>query len=221
MSQAKAGSRRYRSIDLLSASGQALLGCGNESNCRRLGVQLTLDPAVRSLRFVGTLPVAGEQIEVGMLVAEHDDGFIAYDIVDERTHRDIDTEGMLLIALDQHNISLRAVDTASICAQPLAYHCERIWEHRAIDIDRSLRTRIERTLERDRLSVRELGHAVGEHNITPIVCSLICKRLLYCNLSTLLDLDAWVARRSDRAVGNSFINRKIPGSTKLKSGGAT
>ncbi|UPJ55282.1 hypothetical protein [Bradyrhizobium sp. 192] len=218
MSQAKAGSRRYLSIDLLSASGRALLGCGNESNCQRLAVQLTLDPAVRSLRFVATLPVAGEQIDVGMLVAEHDDGLIAYDIVDERTHRDIDTEGMLLIALDQHNISLRAVDTASICAQPLAYHCERIWEHRAIDIDRRLRARIERALERDRLSVRELGHAVGERNITPIVCNLICKRVLCTDLATFPDRDAWVARRSDLLVESSSLNRKTAKSTRLKLG---
>ncbi|MDN4982165.1 hypothetical protein QY049_02865 [Bradyrhizobium sp. WYCCWR 13022] len=218
MPQKKTGSRRFASIDLLSASGQALLGCGNESNCRRLAVQLTLDPTVRSLSFVATLPVAGEQIDVGMLVAGRDNGFVAYDIVDERVDRDIDTEGMLLIALDQHDITLRAVDTFSICAQPFASHCERIWEHRALEIDRCLGARIERALERDRLSVRELGQAVGERNITPIVCSLICKRVLCTDLATFPDRDAWVARRSDRLVENSSLSCKTAKSTSLKLG---
>lgn len=218
MSQTKAGSRRYPSIDLLSASGRALLGSGNESNCRRLAVQLTLDPAVRSLSFVATLPLAGEQIEVGMLVAEHDDGCVAYDIVDERVDRDIDSEGLLLIALDQHDIILRAVDTFSICAQPLAHHCERIWEHRGLEIDHRLGLRIERALERDRLSVRELGHAVGERNITPIVSNLICKRVLCTDLATFPDRDAWVARRSDRLVENSSPSCKTAKSTRSKLG---
>lgn len=218
MSQTKAGSRRYPSIDLLSISGRALLGCGNESNCRRLAVQLTLDPAVRSLSFVATLPVAGEQIEVGMLVAGHDNGFVAYDIVDERVDRDIDTEGMLLIALDQHDITLRAVDTFSICAQPLASHCEGIWEHRGLKIDHHLGSRIERALESCRLSVRELALAVRERNITPIVSNLICKRVLCTDLATFPDLDAWVARRSDRLVENSSLNCKTAKSTRLKLG---
>lgn len=218
MSQAKAGSRRYPSIDLLSASGRAMLGCGNESNCRRLAVQLTLDPAVRSLSFVPTLPLAGERIEVRMLVAQYDDGFVAYDIVDERVDRDIDTEGMLLIALDQHDITLRAVDTFSICAQPLAHHCERIWDHRGLEIDPHLGSRIERALERDRLRVRELGHAVGKRNIIPIVSNLICKRVLCTDLAIFPDPDAWVARRSDRLVENSSLNSKTAKSTSLKLG---
>lgn len=213
--------RRYRSINLLSAGGRAMLGCGNESSSRRLAVQLTLDPGVRSLRFVASLPLAGEQIEVGMLVAEYGNGLVAYDIVDERAHRDIDTEGMLLIALDQHGITLRAVDTYTIGAHPLADHCERIWEHRALQVNHRLGGRIERALESKRLTVRELGDAVGERNIVPIVCALICRRVLSADLSTFLDLDAWVVRRSDRAVGSSLMSRKTAGPMKLKPGGAT
>lgn len=221
MTQAKLSSRPSRSIDLLSVAGRALLGDGNESNCRRLAVQLLLDPGVRSLRFVASLPLAGEDVDVRMLVAEHDDGLVAYDIVDERDDRDIDTEGLLLIALDQHHITLRAIDALLICAQPLARHCERIWEHHALNVGRYLRARIERVLEGERLSARELGHAVGEQNIVPIVCNLICKRVLYCDLSTSLDLDAWVARRSDRAVASSLRRRKTAELMKLILGGTT
>ena len=161
MSRTKSGSRRYPTIDLLSASGRVLLGSGNERSCQRLAVQLALDPGVRSLSFVGSLPLAGEDIDVRMLVAEHDDGCIAYDIVDERDDRDIDTEGLLLIALDQHGVTLRATDSLSISAQPFARNCERIWEYRVLDVNHRLRARIERALGRERLSVRELGRSAG------------------------------------------------------------
>jgi hypothetical protein len=130
---------------------------------------MVLDPGVRSLHFVVSLLLAGEDIDVRMLVAERDDGLVAYDIVDERDDRDLDTEGLLLIALHQHHITLRAMDAASICAQPFARHCECIWEHHALNVDRRLRARIERVLERGRLSVRELGDAVGERKIVPTV----------------------------------------------------
>jgi hypothetical protein len=195
-----------------------MLGCGNESISRRLAVQLTLDPGVRSLGFVPTLPVAGEEIEVGMLVAEHDHGRIAYDIVDGRAHRDIDTEGLLLIALDQHGITPRAVDTLSICAQPLAGHCDRIWEHRALEVDHSLRARIEDALDGRRLNVRQLGHAVGERNAVPIVCALICQRVLYTELSTKFGPGSWIARRADRV--EPALGRKRPAAPTRPFGGA-
>ncbi|APG12029.1 hypothetical protein BKD09_27200 [Bradyrhizobium japonicum] len=182
---------------------------------------MTLDPAVRSLSFVASLALAGEDIDIHMLVAEHDDGLVAYDIVDERDDRDIDTEGLLLIALDQHHITLRAMDAVSICAQPFARHCERVWEYRSFDVDHSLRARIQRALKRERLSLRELGRTVGEPNIMPIVCKLICERILCCDLSASLDLDAWVACRPHRAIESSLIDRKTPEPMKPKPGGAT
>jgi hypothetical protein len=54
---------------------------------------LTLDPTVKSLRFVTSLPVADEEVVVGMLVAEREEGSVASDIIDERPDRDIDSEG--------------------------------------------------------------------------------------------------------------------------------
>lgn len=208
MSKARRSSRRYEQVDLLSANGRALIGSGTESGWQRLAVQLTLAPAVHSLSFVAALRLAGEQIDVGMLVAEYDDGLVAYDIVDERDDRDIDTEGMLLIALDQHEISVSAVDSSSIFAQPLSRNCELIWKHRGIEVDPDIVVRIEHALEGDSLSVRELGHAVKERNVVPMVASLICKRVLYTDPFVELDMDAWIARRSHRRVEDSPAARR-------------
>jgi hypothetical protein len=69
-----------------------------------------------------------------MLVAERDEGSVAYDIVDERPHRDIDSEGLLLIALERHGVTRVEIDAPSIQAQPLASNCERIWKHRGMEV---------------------------------------------------------------------------------------
>ncbi|MGR6747884.1 hypothetical protein, partial [Aeromonas veronii] len=80
--------------------------------------QLTLDPDVLSLELVESLSVAGRDVEIGMLVAQFKQTAVAYDIVDEREYRDLDSEGMLLIALDLHRIARVEVDADTIQAEP-------------------------------------------------------------------------------------------------------
>jgi hypothetical protein len=190
--------RRNQAIDLLSVRGRRMLGPDRSSNFRRLAVQLTLDPAVRSLGFVASLPLAAEEVAVGMLVAERDEGSVAYDIVDERPHRDIDSEGLLLIALEKHGITRVEVDAGLIESEPLAGNCKRIWRHRDVEVSTDLRVKINGALEARRLSVRGLGRATKMRSAMATVCALICRRVLYVELSSKFGPASWVARRSDR-----------------------
>jgi hypothetical protein len=112
---------------------------GRSPNFRKLAVQLTLDSAVQSLRFITSLPIDDEEVAVGMLVAGWDEGSVAYDIVDERPHRDIDSEGLLLIALERHGITRQEVDAASINVEPRAGNCESIWKHRHREVSPTVR----------------------------------------------------------------------------------
>jgi hypothetical protein len=193
--------RRNQAIDLLSVRGRRMLGPDRSSNFRRLAVQLTLDPAVRSLGFVASLPLAAEEVAVGMLVAERDEGSVAYDIVDERPHRDIDSEGLLLIALEKHGITRVEVDARLIGSEPLGSNCKRIWKHRDVEVGADLRVKIDGALEARRLSVRGLGRATKMRSAMATVCALICRRVLYTELSTAFGPASWVARRSDRGNG--------------------
>jgi hypothetical protein len=193
--------RRNQAIDLLSVRGRRMLGPDRSSNFRRLAVQLTLDPAVRSLGFVASLPLAAEEVAVGMLVAERDEGSVAYDIVDERPHRDIDSEGLLLIALEKHGITRVEVDARLIESEPLAGNCKRIWRHRDVEVSTDLRVKINVALEARRLSVRGLGRATKMRSAMATVCALICRRVLYAELSSKFGPTSWVARRSDRGNG--------------------
>jgi hypothetical protein len=195
--------RRNQAIDLLSVRGRRMLGPGRSSNFRRLAVQLTLDPAVRSLGFVASLPLAAEEVAVGMLVAERDEGSIAYDIVDERPHRDIDSEGLLLIALERHGITRVEVDGRLIESEPRASNCKRIWRHCDVEVSPDLRAKIEGALEARRLSVRDLGRATKLRSAMTTVCALICRRILYTELSTKFGPASWVARRAGPSVNTS------------------
>src|ERR1700731_3450680 len=50
----------------------------------RLVIQLSLDPRVRSIEYVGSIPMSTGLVDLGMLVANRDDGRFAYDLVEER-----------------------------------------------------------------------------------------------------------------------------------------
>jgi hypothetical protein len=173
------------------------------SSFSRLAIQFTLDPTVKSLRFVTSLPVADEEVAVGMLVVERDEGGVAYDIVDERPDRDIDSEGLLLIALEKHGITRVEVDARLIGSEPRAGNCRRIWKHRNVEVSPDLRARIDGALKAHPLSVRDLGHAAKLQSAMAIVCALICRRVLYTELSSKFGPASCVARRSDRGVNSS------------------
>ena len=199
---------RNRAIDLFSGRGRRMLATGRPSNLHKLAVQLTFDPTVKSLRFVTSLPVASEEVAVGMLVVERDTGRVAYDIVDERPLRDIDSEGLLLIALERHGITRVEVDARSIDSEPRAGNCSRIWTHRDVEVDPDLRARIDGALEARRLSVRELGRATKLRSAMAPVCALLCRRILYIELSTKLGPASWVARRADFSADTSPVQRQ-------------
>ena len=51
-----------------------------------------------------------------------------------------------------------------------------------------------------------------------IVCALICRRVLYTELSSKFGLASWVARRADRMAGKSFARKTTVGRAKLEVG---
>jgi hypothetical protein len=163
------------------------------TNFDRLLVQLSLDVSVWAIEYVDTLSVDDCSVRIEMLVAERSDGRFAFDIVDERPHRDLDAEGMLLIALHQNRIALIEVDSASINAEPKATNSLRIWECR----DRApagTKALVERTLnEHGSLSIQDLGALTGLRDPMAAVCGLICEGAVQIDLTQKLDKDTLVA----------------------------
>jgi hypothetical protein len=162
-------------------------------------LQLSLDPAVRSFEYLESLHIEDCSIPVEMLVALRGEQRVAFDIVDERPVRDLDAEGLLLIALQQNAIDLVEVDGAAINAEPRAGNCLRIlnWRGRRDDDVRRL---IEAALrENGSLSIAALGALARLHDPMPAICSLIFEGILELDLSIELDADSHVTLATDRA----------------------
>ncbi len=142
----------------------------------KLAIQLSLDPSVTWLEYVESLLFAECTVMVEMLVADNDEGRVAFDIVDERPVRDIDAEGLLLLALEHHQIRIVEIDSASINDEPRANNSLRIWRHRGLPVEKGLVAKIDRALAgQQSVSIQSLGTLVGLSDPLAIASALISR----------------------------------------------
>jgi hypothetical protein len=168
----------------------------------KLAIQHSLDPTVTWLEYVESLPLAGCNVTVEMLVADNDEGRVAFDLVDARPDRDIDAEGLLLLALADHQIRIVEADSVSINEEPRLTNSLRIWRHRSRRIEKGLVAKIDRVLAGQRsVSIRTLAALVGLSEPLAIVSALMCRGVLETDLSIKFGLNSLVARRWDLGAG--------------------
>jgi hypothetical protein len=178
-------------------------------NFGKLAIQLSLNPDVTWLEYVGSLPFRGCNVVIEMMVADSSEGRVAFDIVDERPRRDFDAEGLLLLALEQHQMRIVEMDSATINGEPQSSNSSRIWRHRGRRIERGVVAGVDRALVgKQSVSVKTLGTMVGLSQPLAIVSALICRRMLDTDLSIQFDLNSLVTRRLD--FGATLISKNHP-----------
>jgi hypothetical protein len=170
----------------------------HSSTFNKLVIQLAIDPTVKSIVYVNSLPLLGERVDIRMLVVERDDGQCAYDLVDERLARDLDLEGLLLLALEENFIKLVEIDRTQVDQQPQLGNCLRIWQNRNYSVADSTHSAIEQALSaHGPLPIKKLGQIAGIASPFRVVCALIWQGVLAVDISQPFDRDALVARRAD------------------------
>jgi hypothetical protein len=175
-------------------------------NFRRLVIWLWLDPETTWLEYVESLPLPGANVNatVEMLVVDCDQGRVAFDIVDERLARDIDDEGLALLALERHEIRLTEVDSETINEDPRVGNSLLIWRHHGHRVNQQLVGAIDRVLAgRQQIKVRTLGTLVGlsQPQAIVIVSALISQGMMDTDLSVRFGPDSFVTRRWGPAAG--------------------
>jgi hypothetical protein len=166
-----------------------------------LAIQLALDPAIISVRYVPSLDHLDRIVPIQMLVAETSDGRVAFDIVDHRPERDLDEDGLLLLTLQQHGIRLVEIECATIESEPRASNCRSIWRYRDKRVAAEVADAIDRTVaKRSNPTVRALGRKVGLRHPMPTVCALICRKRLEADLGERVFGLFSVVRRPARPV---------------------
>ena len=191
-------------------------------NFDKLAIQLSLDNDVNWLEYVQILPLPefNVHVTVEMMVADRGDGRVAFDLIDERSPRDIDADGLLLLALEHHQIRLVEMDDVSVNEEPRVSNSLRIWRHRGHRVERGVVAAIDRALAGQQyVSIRRLGAMAGLSDRMAVVSALICQGVLeVTDLSKKFGPNSLVARRSGyRGADPTSFVRRLDYSQRKKS----
>jgi hypothetical protein len=147
-------------------------------------VQATLDPQVRSLEFIPSASVDAAQVALRAIVITRDDGRFYLDVVEARPVRDVETEGLALIALDRLGLARLTLTGADIKREPRFANARAVWEHRMHPVGISLRFRILTVLQEE--GPLPLGCLLKQIRATrdpaPAVLALACSDLIELDL---------------------------------------
>jgi len=105
-------------------------------------VQASLDPVVRAIEFVPAARVREEPVALNAVVIVRDDGRHVLDVVAARPIRDVENEGLALIALDRLGLPLLTITEEDIRSEPRFANSRLVWRYRAYPVGIAQRMRI-------------------------------------------------------------------------------
>jgi hypothetical protein len=125
----------------LSAKTSTSIPAGNRVVLDAL-VQATLDPQVRSLNFVQTATVEATQVALEAIVVVRDDGRYYLDVLEARPARDLDAEGLALIALGRLDLKRLTLTSADIRKEPRFTNANTVWQYRMHPVGIAMRLKV-------------------------------------------------------------------------------
>lgn len=149
-------------------------------------VQASLDPAVRSIEYVASGRVESTSIDLSAVVLCRDDGRHLLDVVPARTLRDVEDEGLALIALGELALPTVVLTAADIQREPRFSNCRMVWTYRMHAVGIGMRLRILQALAEDGpLPLSQLLAAIqGDRDPAPAVMAMACSNLVELDLTS-------------------------------------
>lgn len=147
-------------------------------------IQASLDPEVRSIEFVATARVRQAQVALDTIVIVRDDGRFYLDVLPARPVRDVEAEGLALLALDSLKLAPLTLSVEDIRREPLSANSRLVWSYRDYRVGIGMRMRILQTLTDD--GPMQLGQLLAtiraERDPSPAVMALACANLIDIDL---------------------------------------
>jgi hypothetical protein len=147
-------------------------------------IQATLDPSVRSIEFLAQARVDATPIDLDAIVIVRDDGRFVLDVVPARPVRDVEQEGLALIAYSRLGLSQITLTAADIKREPRFANSRLVWSYRLAPVGITLRMRVLQILADDGpMSLARLLTAVrSDRDPNPGVMALACSDLIELDL---------------------------------------
>jgi hypothetical protein len=139
-------------------------------------IQTSLDPEVRSIGYIATAAVASEQVDLGAIVVQRDDGRFLLDVVPARPIRDLEDEGLSLIALGELGLKTLVITAKELRREPRCTNARFVWLYHRQRVSREIRNRILRVLRHNgSMQLGELERSVrSDRDPSNDVMALVC-----------------------------------------------
>lgn len=147
-------------------------------------VQATLDPSVRSIDFLAQARVDATPVALDATIIVRDDGRFVLDVVPARPVRDVEHEGLALIAYSRLDLTLITLTAADIKREPRFANSRLVWSYRLSPVGITLRMRVLQILADDGpMSLARLLSAVrSDRDPNPAIMALACSDLIELDL---------------------------------------
>lgn len=149
-------------------------------------IEASLDATVRSIDFVASAQVAAAPVKLNAIVIVRDDGRYFLDVVEARPLRDIDTEGLIQIALRDLGLSALTVTRADIEREPRFTNARLVWSYALHPVGISMRMKVLNILHEDGpiTLARLLSSIQADRDPSPAILAMACSDLLELDLIT-------------------------------------
>jgi hypothetical protein len=146
-------------------------------------IQASLDPRVHSIAYVASARVGREQVELDAVIVKRDDRPFLLDVVPARPVRNLEDEGLALIALAELDLQPWIISAKELRREPRYTNAQFVWLYNGTRVPIELRKRILQALDQQSMQLGRLEQTVGAdpdpHNA---IMALACAGLLELDL---------------------------------------
>jgi hypothetical protein len=126
-------------------------------------IQLSLDASIRSIDYIASATVGAELVELDTIVVHGESGRVLLDIVPARQIRDLEDEGLALIALGELSLPTWAITSEDLRREPRYSNSRLVWLYNRHHVPLDLRIRILKVLsERHSMKLGQLLDEIQE-----------------------------------------------------------
>jgi hypothetical protein len=147
-------------------------------------IQASLDPEVRSIDYIASAVVASEHVDLGAIIVQRNNQRFLLDVVPGRRIRNLEDEGLALIALAELGIKPWVISAKELRREPHYSNALFVWLYNGHRVPREERKRILRALtDKEQIQLGQLERSVRSgRDPFPSVMALVCADLVELDL---------------------------------------
>ncbi|WP_049802976.1 hypothetical protein [Bradyrhizobium japonicum] len=150
-------------------------------------IQCSLNPAIRFIDYVESAVVGADEVDLDAIVVRGEGGSVLLDVIPARPLRDLEEEGLALIALGELNLPTQRLTSEDLMREPRYSNSKLVWLYNRHHVPLDLRMQIMTVLAgHPSMHLRKLLEEIQETRSrgSRAVMALACADVIELDLET-------------------------------------